>query len=212
MEEQKENILLEDLKFPKDFKFEKTTNGFKINSTGGEFFPNKLAGPITLSFWLIIIGFAIFGNKYFHEFVNEYLKNIIWYVNHSILYNIMFYCIIFIFFAVIPYCIMLAIKMLTDIDTEYTFSPSGININSKKGKLFISKSNISDIYSKDEEVSTKNGNYTKYCVYLDFRTMFYIPDTNKNVEKVDMFSDSIFTDEKISLFLVQEIKKVFSEE
>lgn len=207
-----EHIKLEDVQFPKDFKFEFTSNGFKVNSTGGAFFPNKLAGPIILSFWIIIIGFATFGNKYFHEFADKYLKNILWYVNHSVLYNIMFYCILFICWLIIPYCIMLAIKMLTDIDTEYTFSPSGINIESKKGKLFISKSNISDIYSKDEEVHTKNGNYTKYCVYLDFRTMFYIPDTNKNIEKVDMFSDSVFGDEKISLFLVQEIKKVFSEE
>ena len=153
-----EHIKLEDVQFPNDLKFEFTSNGFKVNSTGGEFFPNKLAGPITLSFWLILVLVVI----------NEYLQNIVWHVNHSPGYNILFLFIHFILFVGIPYCIILAIKMLTDIDTEYTFSPSGINIDSKKGKLFISKDNISDVYFKDEKVQMRNSYYIKYCVYLKF--------------------------------------------
>ena len=48
-------VELGDIKFPKDIKFEKITNGFKINSTGGKFFPNKLGTPLIVSFIIIWI-------------------------------------------------------------------------------------------------------------------------------------------------------------
>ena len=113
--------------------------------------------------------------------------------------------------VVIPVVLMILFKRLTDIPTEFIFSHHGININSKKGKLFISKDNILQIFSKDEKVHTKNSYYIKYCVFLKFKEPFYIPDTKKYLNTVDLFSDSVFRDESISLFLVQEIKKVFNE-
>ena len=104
---------------------------------------------------------------------------------------------------------MTVIPILTNIDTEYTFSPSGINISSKKGSLSISKDNISNIYYEAEKVERRNSYFIKYCVYLDFKTRVYIPDTRKYLEKVNLFCDSIFKDENIALFLVQEIKRTF---
>lgn len=202
-------IQLEDIKFPKDFKFEKTTDGFKINSTGGEFFPNKLGGPILFFSLLTFFGFFAFGGKYLNIFLDKYLKNIFWQAAHSSGSAMFLIVFIHIIILGIPIYLMTVIPILTNIDTEYTFSPSGINISSKKGSLVISKDNISNIYYEAEKVEVRRSSFIKYCVYLDFKTRVYIPDTRKYLDKVNLFYDSVFRDDYIALFLVQEIKRTF---
>ena len=202
-------IQLEDIKLPKDVKFEKTTDGFKINSTGGEFFPNKWGGPILFFSLIIFFGIFAFGGKYLSIFFEKYLKNFFWQAAHSSGSAMFLIILIYIIVLAIPIYLRTVIPILTNIDTEYIFSPSGINISSKKGSLFISKDNISNIYYEAEKVEVRRSSFIKYCVYLDFKTRVYIPDTRKYLDKVNLFYDSIFQNEDIAFFFVQEIKKTF---
>lgn len=213
MEEQKENILLEDLKFPKDFKFEFTSNGFKVNSTGGEFFPNKSTDIVIVLVIIYVICF-IFGFPYleqlWHDYNSPYNTN---YFPPEI--DLLIICVVPALIFCWPAFVIPILFKMCNVKTEYNFSRSGINISSKKGSLFIPRENISKIYyEKEKEQKSKDyyirkdNYYIRYYILLDFKKKVYIPDTKLTIDKVCLFGDSIFKDKKTALFLFREVKKI----
>lgn len=192
-EENKEEIKLEGLQFPNDFKFQQTSNGFKVNTAkGGEFFPNKLALVFSyLMSTLFLLCFFILA-PYFCFFQ----KNIV-VAGASLLFS---------FFILIPY--MFAVN-ITNIKTEYTFSSNGINVTSQKGSLFIPKEKIKNMYIKElKGVTSKNYTYYYYPIYIEFKEPLYIPYTKKYKEIVNLFVDNR-TEKNISLFILQELDRIF---
>ena len=192
-EENKEEIKLEDLQFPKDFIFQQTSNGFKVNTAkGGEFFPNKFA----LVFGYLISTLFLLCFFILAPYFCFFQKNIV--VAGALL--------LFSFFIIIPY--MFAVN-ITNIKTEYTFSSNGINVTSKKDSLFIPKEKIKNMYIKQlKGITSRNETYYYYPIYIEFKEPLYIPYTKKNKEIVNLFLDNR-TEKNISLFILQELDKTF---
>lgn len=194
-ENNKEEIKLEDVKFPSDFKFEQTSNGFKVNTeTGGEFFPNKanIFGYLFLASFL----FSIFGPLYFGstKYYDESIKNIL--------------CIGSFFSVFFMLAIFIFIGKITSIKTEYIYSVNGIKVTSKKGTLFIPKSNIKDIQLK-KLISNGCESYEYYNIYIELKKALYIPYTKKYKERINLFLDHQFKEENTARFLFQQLDKTF---
>lgn len=197
---------LEDIEFPKDFKFEFTSNGFKVNSTGGEFFPNKSTFLFLVIFVIFCLAFIVL-EPYLGEMLKKY--------NSPYNTNYLPAEVELLIIALGPALIIVfnlflgrIIFKMFDVKTEYNFSRSGINISSKKGSLFIPKENIAKIYHEKEKIHEGTYVYIRYYILLDFKKKLYIPDTKLNIKKVNLFGDSLFKDKKTALFLFREVKKI----
>ena len=125
------------IKFPSNFKFEKTSYGFKVKATGGEFFPNKYIFSFiipTLVILFIAWGVTLYflGTKY--ASIIDSSKELTIYTG------------IFVAFPLSFPAIFYFLLNLTNTRADYLFSPGGLVINSKKDSMFISKKNITKFY------------------------------------------------------------------
>ena len=192
------------IKFPNDFEFERTDNGFKVNSTGGEFFPNKFWIPIIIS----LIVFSAVGGGLGFTYIKFYIQR---FHELSEYFETIEYFLIFVFILCI-FFLGMYLKKITDIQTVYDFSSAGVNISSKKGTVFIEKNNIVDIYVKDEIVYTKSGKYTRYHIFFKLKNPLFIPYTNQNKNIIEFFKDSELhdrIDKNVIRFILKEIQDTF---
>lgn len=174
--------------FNKDF-IQKTSDSFIINAiNGGEFFPNKktiLISIISVILFLLSIPlFFIVGNMMWIVFVYYFLAGILIYY----------------------------LFKKTDVKTQFIFSSNGLNINSKKGSLFIQKENFDDIHVEFDKFYSMKLNHTffYYHIVFSFKKTIYIPYTGKNKEKINFVNDYSFVDDKgkyLAFYIVKEIKK-----
>lgn len=179
-------------------KYEQTSSGFKVkSSTGGEFFPNRFENLILISFFIVLFAYPFLFSKQ--------LKNIELYLDNHPFGNIIgtflrlgILCIIF-FVGYYFY-------KMTSTETEYLFSNSGININSKKGSLFISRDNIDEVVIKEKEESTKYGKYYYYQIILHLKTDLYIPATKQSKREVNLFKDIEFKEDIIFSQTMEKMK------
>ena len=176
------------LSFNKDF-IQKTSDSFIINAiNGGDFFPNKktiLISIISVILFLLSIPlFFIVGNMMWIVFVYYFLAGILIYY----------------------------LFKKTDVKTQFIFSSNGLNINSKKGSLFIQKENFDDIHVEFDKFYSMKLNHTffYYHIVFSFKTPIYIPYTGKTKEKINFVNDYSFVDDKgkdLAFYIVKEIKK-----
>lgn len=192
-----DEIKIQDVKYPlginKNF-FEKKENQFIINAYGGDFFPNKSIGKIILSLiFSLVVGGIIFGLLPKEE---KYWVSIIYLIIMAIIFPVWFH--------------------FSSIKTKFIFSVDGINIDSKKGTLFISKENIQNIEIQEEKNDYNGVEYLIYKIILIFKKQIHIPYTNEDKKKVTFLEEYNFQDQvgksqtgKIFVhYIVQEINKM----
>lgn len=202
-----DEIKIQDVKIPfginKNF-MKKEGGNFIINSKeGGDFFPNRSLNiiGITATFCLLVI------------FVWVYLcthSN-----NEGTVQTINFIYPYLIFMAILFPCWYLS----SLIKTTFTFSSEGLNINSKKGSLFIPKEDIETLEIAFEPKSDSSGNTIYYYyIFLNLKKDLYIPYTNEYKNSLKLLNEyyfksySVLEDDnniyKIFLsYIIQEIKK-----
>lgn len=206
-----EEIKFEDIKFPfgvnnKNF-IKKIGDNFIINSKGGgDFFPNpidKKINKIDANKQLIICQvIMIILFLLFCFFLNIYPT--IWTI------------IILLFSFFVIGIILIICLSLFNIKTEFVFSPEGINISSKKGKLFISKDDIKSVeLIKERKQNMNRKECTHVYIVIHFNKFVYIPYINSNELQIKFLNDYYFSENEFfgnsnKMFLeyiVQEIKK-----
>ena len=187
-------------------------NTLIINSSGGEFFPNKVI-PIVAPYFLIF-GFGsllMCVCSHFNFLVSN--EQTLWLFLIFILNMILF----------------LVVSILTSIKAEFIFSSNGIDIHSKKGSLFIPKEDINEIYIEEVEEMRQAAPNKKevgsiiHYITFTFKKEIYITYAKTYKKKITFLPDikfieyvynsyaydtGIVINPKIQAsYIVQEIKK-----
>ena len=132
-----------------------TSSTFIMNEPiGGDFFPSQFVLPIIIGGMILWIPMTIFVN-----YILQFLFHII-NTGGPILFFWIFYFI----------AIYLGVK-LTSNKTKLTFSSQGIEAESRKGKFFIPREDVEDVYVKEIQgiqTSHGRGNITHHHPYIQY--------------------------------------------
>ena len=187
------------IKFPQNFKFDKTSYGFKIKATGGEFFPNKYIFSFIIP--TIVILFIIWGVTLY--FLGTKYASIIDSSKELTIYT----CIFLAFPLSFP-ALFYFLLNLTNTKVEYLFSPGGLIINSKKDSMFISKKNITKVYTKKRISGSSDSVDIWYCLMIEFKEAIKVFGVNgkpKTLEAISLFNDYRFKKIEVANYLLEQI-------
>ena len=190
------------IKFPHNFKFEKTFYGFKVKSTGGEFFPNKYI--FSFIFPTIIILFISWGIT-LYLIATKYADI----VDSSRIFQFCAVLIAFFPLSLIP--IFYFLVKITNTKAEYLFSPYGIRIKTKKDSLFISKKNITKIYVKQRSVGVPPDTTIFYALILEFKEPIKLLSVYGKIKEfgaISLFNDFRFKRQEIADELLRKINSI----
>lgn len=217
-----ERIDIKDVKIPfgvnQDFidKENSTSNKFIINEPmGGDFFPNEILPIIMIGSILLFVPSMILLMMLIN-FLN---------LNYILMPILVIYPIIY--FIAMDRVFKLMINK-----TKVTFSSSGIEAESRKGKLFISREDIEDVFVKEIQGIAKTGRHKTRTPYIQYDMMIKLKKTvhfssdNKDKNEIKLLKEkdmrgyltksdsntpelSAETKKKFSYYIVQQIRKVF---
>lgn len=203
-------LTIEDIEYPREIDknfMQLTDDKFIINTTGGDFFPNKYLLILQISSFLYLFPFLfilpiVFDNNNTNNIFIDAIRGLgfgIFFVGGGILFMLF----------------LNKLCDLTSIKTTFTFSNEGINISSKKGSLFIPKDNIENIKMRETKNQDRADIFIKYDIIFEFKTLIYIPYIKEYKDTVTFLGDGHFFEEIIGrnqvkffmYYVLQEIKK-----
>ena len=226
-----ERIDIKDVKIPfgvnRDLIDKKNSTLYKFimnEPIGGDFFPNKILPIIMILGIALFVPYMLLPNMLM-SFLH--LNNVLLLTNAgiSIILNVIIYFIA-----------MYLVVKLVSIKTKIIFSSNGIEAKSRKGKLFIPREDIEDVFVRETQgIETSHGEgdvthhfpYIQYDMIVKFKRPVHFSSDNKDKNEIKLLKEYnlksylktwnskkpelfyIKTTKNLTYYIVQQIRKVF---